>query len=147
MAPVGLRPRGGLVARVSPPLLLVSCLAPCCLSAPHGSLVHELCTRFPVQCGLCRAEEEDGKGSFRGGETLTSVLRGKGTDSPGQNKKVYMGRENLIGCFLAWADRRTTERSGSGGIGWRGWGDYLPHFESVTFLGRNAKTCAGGGQE
>ena len=88
---------------------------------------------------MARAASEEGRHSpaFLEGKALTHQ----------ENKKVYMGRENLIGCFLAWADRRTTERSGSGGIGWRGWGDYLPHFESVTFLGRNANTCAGGGQE
>ena len=142
VAPVSLRPRGGLVVRVSPPLLLVSCLAPCFLRIgtpwkPCAGALHQV----PSPAWAVQSRGRGWKGSFWGGETLTSVLRGKGTDSPGQNKKVYTGRENLMGCLLVWADSRATERPGSGGMGVGG-GDYLPHHVSVTFLGSGA-VCRG----
>lgn len=80
-----------------------------------------LCMSFTpgpqASAGWAEQRKKKGRAASEKGRHSPAFLEGKALISPGQNRKVYTGREHLMGCLLDWADSGTTERPGSGGIG------------------------------
>lgn len=74
----------------------------------------------PGKAGLCKAEADEKNSIPRrntAGQQLTTVLiRGKCISFTKTERRGLQGREDRMGCLVAWADSRTTEWPGSHGI-------------------------------